>query len=211
MSADRYLCRCRQCKEEGQFVSRRTYQRHSNRTDPPPPPSSALPMLTEALDGGNNEIPSPGGSPDPIAIPQTVQTDSISHIRDLLSQKRANFEFPPSLVFTTPPTKDSNHYQPRADTQLLVPNSYHPISLVDNDSAAVVNYECLLVEHLNVLNALPLQDGHISASEVGDIKTEILGTLRYLDRKRGNEWNQQLCAQINPSTFIISGENQLSH
>ena len=132
-------------------------------------------------------------------------------MRHLLSRKHENFNFPPSLIFIAPPTKDSNRYQLRVDSQLLLLNSYNPLSPADNDSVAVVSYERLLVEHLGVLTALPLQDAwHVSAREVETTKAEILETLRYLDRKKGDEWNKQLCAQLNPNTFIISGEDQLT-
>lgn len=98
----------------------------------------------------------------------------------------------------------------RVDDQLSLLNSYHPLSLVDNDSVAVVSYEHLLVDYLGVLTALLLQDGHAFAYEAEITKAEILDTLQYLDRKKGNEWDKQLYAQLNPNTFIISGEDQLA-
>ena len=129
------------------------------------------------------------------------QYDSISPTRHLLSQKREHFNFPPSLVFAAPPTKDSSPHQPGIGNQLLSPNSHHPLSLSDSNSLAVVSYEYLLVEHLGILN------GHASVPEVETIKEEILDTLRYLDQKKGTEWNKQLRAQLNPNAFIISGED----
>jgi hypothetical protein len=133
---------------------------------------------------------------------------SINYVRDLLSRQGVNFYFPPSLVFATPPNEDSNRYRLRGDNELLSPNSYHPLSLIDNDSAAVVSYEYLLVEYMDVLDSLPLQDGNASVSEARALKDEIFTTLRHLDQKKGNEWNKQLAARVNPDTFVISGKDQ---
>ena len=209
---DQHLCHCRRCGRGGQFVSRTTYQRHSNWTDailPPLPSPSSPPVSADAGNSGHNNSPSLDPSPDPTASSQMLQINSINYIRHLLSQKRANFDFPPSLVFAVPPTEDSNRYHPSADDRLLLPNSYHPLSLSDNNSVSVVTYEYLLVEHLNVLNALPLQDGCTSASEVETTRNEILGTLRYLDQRKGDAWNKQLRVRLNPNTFIISGEDHM--
>lgn len=216
---DRYLCHCKRCGKGGQSVSRTTYQRHSNCTDsgsavtPPPPPSTSFvpPILANAENGGHGDPPDPDAPPGLIALSQTPQINPIGPIQHLLSQKRANFDFPSSIVFAVPPSKDSNRYQLRVNGQLLLPNSYHPLSIVHEDSLAVVSYEYSLVEYLDVLNAFSFQDGNISASEVEIVKDEILDTLRYLDRRKGDEWDKQLCAQLNPNTFIISGEDNHAH
>jgi hypothetical protein len=214
MDPSRWLCRCGRCGKDGQLVSRTTYQRHSNSTDsrsiiPPLLPSSSPPPIpTDAVHSGNNSSPAPAAPLDSITGPRVSQADSTGHIRRLLSQKRANFVFPSSLVFAVPPTKDSNQYQPRVDSQLSLLNSYNPLSLGDDDSAAVVSYEYLLIEYLGVLNVCPPQDGYTSASEVEVTKDEILDALRYLDRGKGNEWNKQLRAQLDRDTFIITGKEQ---
>jgi len=212
---DRRICHCNLCGARGQEVSRSTYNRHSNRADtrsvfPPPSPPLTTPLIpVDVVAGGDHtDPPSLDTSHDPTPGSRTPQFDTITHVRHMLTQKRAHFDFPPSLVFITPPTKDSDRYASRNGSQLLVPNSYHPLSLVDDDSVAVVSYELFLVEYLNVLNMVPLQEGHASASEVESLKNEVLDTLQQLDQRKGNEWNKQLCAQLNPSTFIISGEDQ---
>lgn len=163
----------------------------------PHPPMSA----PGASNSGNDN------SPNLIASTQCL--DTINYIRDLLSRKRASFCFPPSLVFATPPTKDSNSYRLRDNNELLSPNSYHPLSLADDDSVAVVSYEHLLVEYMVMLDAIPLQDGHASASEARALEDEIFNTLRHLDQRKGREWDKQLCARVNPDTFIISGKDQV--
>ena len=176
----------------------------------PPSPSLATPHipLDMVVEGDDIDFPSSGTSQNPVPSSRTPQPDMISHIRHMLSQKRAYFDFPPSLVFTVPPTKDSDRYSLRIASQLLVPNSYHPLSLADEDSTAVVSYELFLVEYLDVLNALPLPEVHASASEGEDLRNEVLDTLRRLDQSRGDEWNKQLYAQLNPSTFVISGKDR---
>lgn len=210
---DRHICRCERCGAGGQLVSRSTYNRHSSWTDMrsalhPPSPSLATPTIPVDAVVGGDSTNSPGleASHDPVPNSQTPQHDPIGHVRTIVSQMRAHFNFPPSLVFTQPPTKDSDGYVSGIGGQLLVPNSHCPLSLVDNDSAAVVSYELFLVEYLNVLNGLPLQD-HASAFEVESLRNEILDTLGQLDQRKGNEWNKQLYAQLNPNTFIISGED----
>ena len=174
-------------------------------------------MPADAVAGGDNaDSPDSRTSPIPIPVPIPIPSSRVprveltEHIRHILSQKRANFDFPPSLVFVAPPTGDSTLYQSRASNQLLVPNSYRPLSLVDNDSAAVISYEYFLVEHLDALNAIPLQEGHASVLEVENLRNEILDTLQRLDRSKGDEWNKQLHAQLHPSTFVISGKDPLS-
>lgn len=213
---DRCLCHCRRCGEGGQMVSQTTYKRHSNRTDtarlivPPPPPSFDTPPIpADTTTGGDNtDLPSSDAPLGPVLGFQIPRVHMIDHIRQMLSRKRAGFDFPSSLVFAAPPTKDSNRYPSRTISHLLIPNSYHPLSLVDNDSAAVISYEYLLVEHLDVLNSLPLQTEYGSAFEVETLRNEILETLQYLDRRKGDEWNKQLRVQLNPGTFIISGRDQ---
>ena len=212
---ERLLCCCSRCGAEGQSVSRSTYNRHANRIDkisaaPPPLPSFTTPPVPfdVVAEGDNADSPGPDTSHIPVPSSQTPQLNMISHVRCMLSQKRAHFDFPPSLIFIAPPTKDSDRYSSRINSQLLIPNSHHPLSLVDEDSAAVVSYELFLVEYLGVLSALPLQEGHASASETENLKNEVLGTLRHLDQRKGDEWNKQLYAQLNPCTFIISGEDQ---
>jgi hypothetical protein len=157
---------------------------------------------------GNANFPDSNTSSDPVPSSQVSHLNLISHVRRLLSQKRANFDFPPSLVFVAPPTENSSNYPLRVRDQLLVPNSFRPLSLVDEDSATVISYEYFLVEHLDVLNALPSQGGDMSALEMEILKDEILDTLQRLDRSKGDEWNKQLCAQLNPGTFIITGKDQ---
>ena len=176
------------------MVSKTTYNRHSTWTDtrsgvPPPPPSFfATPMSVETVAGRDEDnSPSPSVSLGPVPSSQIPRINMISHIRHRLSKKRAGFDFPSSLVFVAPPTKDSSRYPSRVSSQLLVPNLYHPLSLADNDSALVISYEYLLVEHLDILNALPLQEGHASPFEVETLRTEILDTLQYLDRRKGDE------------------------
>jgi len=166
------------------------------------------PIPTDVVVGGDNTN-SPGFNTSHVPVPssQTPQHDTISHVRHMLSQMQAHFDFPPSLVFTPPPTKDSDGYSLRIGSQLLVPNSYLSLSLIDDDSAAVISYELFLIKHLNVLNALPLQ-GHASTFEVESLRNKVLDTLEQLDQRKGNEWNKQLHAQLNPNTFIISGEDQ---
>lgn len=217
---NRYICRCRHCGKAGRSVSRTTRQRHSDytksRSAVRPPFSSSTsstpPVLADGRSTRNHYHPGPHTSPNPTGSSQIPQINQSSHIRHLISQKRANFEFPLSLVFITPPTKDSTHYQLKVvDNQLLSPNSHYPLSLHDDDSGAVVGFEYLLVDYLSVLNALPLQDGDTSVSEVTTTRDEILDTMRYLDRKKGDEWNKQLCAQLNPNSFIISGEDSHVH
>ena len=114
----------------------------------------------------------------------------------------------PQCVFVAPPTEDSSCYSPRAVNQLLVPNSYHPVSLVNINSVAVISYKYLLVEYLDMLNSLPPQAGHASVYQVETLRSKILNTLQYLDQRRGDEWNKQLQAQLDPNTFIISGKDQ---
>lgn len=167
----------------------------------PPPPVDTVASGDNANSPGSNPTPSPAPNS------QTPQVNLISHVRHMISQKPTNFEFPPSLVFVAPPTKDSTPYPSRVNSQLLLPNSYHPLSLVDNDSVTVVSYEYFLVEYLDVLNALP-PEGHESTLEVENLRNRIFDTLQYLDRSKANEWNKQLDAQLNPSTFIISGKDQ---
>jgi hypothetical protein len=193
------------------MVSQTTYRRHANTMAtrsavPPPPPSSTTPPIpVDVVTGGDDtNFPSSETSPDPVPH----QVSLINHLRYMLSQKLVDFNFPPSLVFTTPPTKYSDCYTPGTSGQLLVPNSHCMLSLIDNNSMAVVNYEHFLVEYMGVLNAISLQEARVSVSEVESLINEILDTLQNLDRRKGDEWNKQLYAQLNPSTFIISGEHQ---
>ena len=194
------------------MVLRSTYKRHRHLipTAPPLPPSFVtLPMTMDtATDVDDVNSPSSETSQNPVPDFQTPYINMVDHVRQMLSQKRTSFDFPPSLVFVAPPTEDLSCYSPRAVDQLSVPNSYYPLSLVDVDSVAVISYEYLLVEYLDVLDSLPPQAGHASVYQVETLRSEILDTLQYLDRRRGDEWNKQLQAQLDPNTFVISGKDQ---
>jgi hypothetical protein len=164
------------------------------------PPPIATPIATDMpVDRHPDIIP----EPENMHQPHHPQIGIVDHIYHLLTRKRADFSFPPSLVFSVPPTKDSAQYSHRTNAQLLRPNSYCGLSLKDDDSAEVVGYECLLAEYWDVLQPYLSGVGNELAIATKDL---IIEALHHLDRSKGAEWDKQLHAKQNPDSFIISGE-----
>lgn len=199
---NRHLCVCSLCGPGGELISIATYKRHQ-RDERLRPSSSGAPS-TDPQPSTQTEASSPQG-PDNPEPPLPSIPDIIEYTVNFLHTRNSAWRFPTSLVFATPPTKDSPHFTPKTATELRAVNSSFHLSLRDEGSAQVVGYECFLIDTLQLLESYDLPEDDPMVTRTKESITTTLEILSTLDSQKGAEWDRQVHAQKSPDTYLLTG------